>query len=135
MLFKYGIIHLRCLSRLVIFLSSFSDPLLCQTALDAVRTRRAKQQLAEKTVATGPVRTPGVEERAGRLGERPVPPTPRLSRPPSPNRRSRPSSPSRRSRQSSPNRRSRPSSPRRSRPPSPKLSRPPSPRVDSVAPR
>ena len=113
-----------------------------QTALDAVRTRRAKQQLGGQTAgkaqawAPGPPGAPGApgaeEQVGGRLGERPGPPTPHLSRPPSP-RRSRPSSP-RRSKPSSPSRRSKPSSPRRSR--SPPMSRPPSLKdLESLMPR
>ena len=93
-----------------------------QTALDAVRTRRAKQQLAEES------RAPSVLLRAASVDdqdrsswtERPAMRT-------SMEERDRPPSAG--------GRLSRPGSPRRSRPPSPRLSRPASPHVDHLLPR
>ena len=96
-----------------------------QTALEAVRTRRAKQQLAESNNQQqpgGPMRVPSLEPEptATRLNRPPQPPPPsssRVSRAPSP-RRLRAASPPRLS--------SRPPSPRLSKPSTPRLSRTPS---------
>ena len=112
-------------------LITITNSTMQQTALEAVRTRRAKQQLAETTKEQGgvPIRVPSVDDPAKVRTNRPpqpLPPSssrtsraasPRMSRPPSP-RRLRAASPARLS--------SRPPSPRLSKPASPRLSRTPS---------
>ena len=99
-------------------LITITNSTMQQTALEAVRTRRAKQQLAETTKEQGgvPIRVPSVDDPAKVRTNRPPQPLPpsssRTSRAPSP-RMSRPPSP-------------RPPSPRLSKPASPRLSRTPS---------
>ena len=101
-----------------------------QSALDAVRTRRAKQQLAEES------RTPATLLRAASVEERDRSWTERSSRRMSMEERPPSAAGGHLSRGGTPvGHLSRAGSPRRSRPSSPRLSRPVSPHADNLLPR